>query len=1257
MAILAPKIEPRSCDELLEDYKALVPYYTPEWRIKQKSAGDAVVNIFIHYLLTIYQRMNRLPEKHIIAFLDSIGVRLFPAQPAVVPVTFFLSEGAKEHVLIPARTQVAAGDVIFETEKNMLVAPSRLIKIYSAEPTEDTVIEAPPNIVSGEPTTGFETQLQYLAHQGDRDIYVQSAEGLTEGDFIRIGCPQGDNEFAIIAAIEETKITLTDKLQKGTSVFLGYPPIIVRGIGHIYSHRLAGAGIATIGQLLQYAGKEEKLAAILEGGGRTFPYYRELAENLLENARKQILDKDYEDRFYTAVAAGEATFLSQVCYQAGEPVTKITKLELFKGKNHQEHVIYLGDENIFNISSKTEFEIDFIAKDLEPLPPLQGQWQYWGHKTESGETDWFDFDIQVIHKPTHQSIVKLNGDEIAEHEIKGIKSRWIRFKSESTIPLNIEGINVGTGGWRIAPLPTEAVRGIEEVYSQRLAEANINTVEELYTYDGTLEDLTEIITGSRERSKEWAENILENTRKGLLDKEYEDMITDIGDTRARGVPPDKAYQQDIPLNLTVEGVNRSFTTPWYPFGKKPATFNTFYIAADEAFSKKRQQIRIEVVLTGKDGGNAGSMVNTDELTLSWEYWNGKGWTLLQGLQDGTDRFRNAGNNDITFTCPNDMSKVSVCGQEKRWIRIRIVHGDYGRERMDQDNNGNFIQTDDTNPPVITRLTIAYDPKKQTPANVLVLNNLDYRNYSQHVKQGKHFGCVESLPETNGTLYLGFNQKLEKGPISLYFSLDEQLGRAGKIPRIEWEYYSGINQWSKPQVIDETTGFTRSGQLQFVFTGDFEINRKFGIDAYWLRAVDAEGYYKEEACNERPLTIKGIYLNTTPTVQCETIKNETLGSSDGTAGLCYFLKKTQVIAGSEYIRINEIKALSKEEMAELREDSTVQTEEETDRNGNLTAFWVKWNPIDSLTASSGQQRYYEIDHVSGEIYFGDGTYGKIPPQGTDNVKADYRSGGGEKGNLAAAEIAELKTSLPYLEKAYNRMAAAGGSNTEAVERILERGPHQLKHRNRAITAEDFEMLTFQASDGIARVKCQPNLNNRRRFEPGWVTVIVVPRSTDEKPRMTLQLKRRIEEYLHQRAVNVPVTEDRILVTDPVYVEVSVTTVLAAIDMGEVPPIESKSMELLKEYLNPLTGGDRRTGWPFGKIPCFSDFYALLEKVSGVDYVEELSITLTITLTVTGEENVTEATTVILNPNTPTEFIMPSYALVCNGNHNIKAKGNR
>jgi C1A family cysteine protease/putative hemolysin len=120
-----------------------------------------------------------------------------------------------------------------------------------------------------------------------------------------------------------------------------------------------------------------------------------------------------------------------------------------------------------------------------------------------------------------------------------------------------------------------------------------------------------------------------------------------------------------------------------------------------------------------------------------------------------------------------------------------------------------------------------------------------------------------------------------------------------------------------------------------------------------------------------------------------IKDEIIGSSDGTAGQTFTLTKIPVI--SEEIWVNEFDALSEEEMDNIVADGNLEVEEVQDENRNTTEFWIKWRAVDDLLASSNDDRHYEIDRERGIITFGDGTNGAIPPVGVDNIKANYRYG--------------------------------------------------------------------------------------------------------------------------------------------------------------------------------------------------------------------------------------------------------------------------
>ncbi|HYO91181.1 MAG TPA: putative baseplate assembly protein, partial [Pyrinomonadaceae bacterium] len=296
------------------------------------------------------------------------------------------------------------------------------------------------------------------------------------------------------------------------------------------------------------------------------------------------------------------------------------------------------------------------------------------------------------------------------------------------------------------------------------------------------------------------------------------------------------------------------------------------------------------------------------------------------------------------------------------------------------------------------------------------------------------------------------------------------------------------------------------------------------------------------------------------------------------------------------------------------------------------------------------RVYTIDQTFGLIEFGDGVHGRVPPIGRDNIRATYRAGGGEAGNVAAGEIKTLRTTIPFVEKAKNPEAAGGGSDTELIEDTLERGPQMIKHRGRAITAEDFEWLAREASRAISRVKCLPTFDDEGKVTNGWVTVIIVPKSTDARPVPSPQLRQRVEKYLSERAANVVSFPRRVRVSAPVYVEVKLTVDIFPVTMDVAPVVESEAIGSLQRFLHPLTGGYENRGWEFGRLPCLSDFYALLEAVAGVDHIENLVMTLQAVM----PTGVPLGTPRVVTEEKPLTVEMPGYTLLFSGEHKVTTK---
>jgi hypothetical protein len=60
-------------------------------------------------------------------------------------------------------------------------------------------------------------------------------------------------------------------------------------------------------------------------------------------------------------------------------------------------------------------------------------------------------------------------------------------------------------------------------------------------------------------------------------------------------------------------------------------------------------------------------------------------------------------------------------------------------------------------------------------------------------------------------------------------------------------------------------------------------------------------------------------------------------------------------------------------------------------GEIQETWVMWRQVDDLSLSAENDRVYKVDKDEGKVIFGDGVHGKIPPAGTDNIRAIFGCG--------------------------------------------------------------------------------------------------------------------------------------------------------------------------------------------------------------------------------------------------------------------------
>jgi predicted phage baseplate assembly protein len=167
------------------------------------------------------------------------------------------------------------------------------------------------------------------------------------------------------------------------------------------------------------------------------------------------------------------------------------------------------------------------------------------------------------------------------------------------------------------------------------------------------------------------------------------------------------------------------------------------------------------------------------------------------------------------------------------------------------------------------------------------------------------------------------------------------------------------------------------------------------------------------------------------------------------------------------------------------------------------MWVTWHERPHLLASGPDDRHYLIERAAGYVRFGDGSHGRIPLAGGP-VRASYAVGGGVVGNVPKGTITELRTGIAGLQSVTNCVAAQGGTDTEAFGMTVRRAPQRMRHRDRAVSREDYEWLAHEASPEVARARCLPVTGSSGQVSRGEVTLTIAPWSLDAQPTPSVEL---------------------------------------------------------------------------------------------------------------------------------------------------------
>lgn len=1095
MTIDHPMLDNRNLQQILDklkeqaekDFTGLPRQWTPP---PEGDAGTMLHHIFARLMEITLQRLNKVPEKNMLEFLNTMGVSLLSPSPAKVPLTFSLAPGSPP-TRVPRGTQSGTkpGEqqpaLIFETEDDLTVIPSQIAGAMTVDSTWDRYIEqniAPDtNGVNGFTPFVGEKRIPHVLYLGDDSLL----------------------NFGKATVEVNSTSTFPDDL-KSSIENLGWGYMRngqLKQLKSIQPWPLKFPNVETIDQT-SVKGNASDLDRDITQGINSRWIQAELLSSFPDTPATDLHLQNIK------LKVSAIDLLPDNAFANNAP------LDVTKGFLPFGDIPKMGDA--FYIASK-----DIFAKDgadikitLNLIPELK--WEYY---TTNG---WVPLKNFVDNTNSFTKNGPITGDTPtgASTIINGVDAFWIR------------------------------VQVINGSYNHPV---NIKTFTTLDKYKG--------FTG---------QNVID------------------------------------------------FSKGFFPFGDKTGYMDIFYFGNDSTFPNISIGIELDP---------------DPPVKLAWEYLAEGGW-LAMGVNDTTNSLKNGGM--VTFKMPSNPLPVQkeVNGQLNYWIRVRIVSGDYGRQAEFVPVDPNLPKegfklrpgTGNLNPPQFESISMEYS--KESDPKILIQNGFLYSDQTNSNTAGFiPFISVKDLPtvyaDPKPSFYLGFDSAFPEQPLTLYIATAPRVfagsivkgsktaqGPTSAFSALRWEYFNGTS-WKELTVFDETNNLTESGTLKFLMPADTKPLAKFDLTKnYWIRAQSSEN----DIFDTQRLT--GIFLNTIPAIQAMTIQNEIIGSSSGLPDQTLRFTRTPVLYGQQ-ISVREPEPPSDKERATIEEEEGSNSDEGQDMpvkeslntaTAKIEAL-VRWHEVSNFFKSFPNSRHYTLDHTTGIVTFGNGKRGMIPPHAINNVMATYRTGGGVAGNVPKGVVAQVKSPVPGVASVTNPIASDGGAEVETVIKVEERGPQTLKHRDYAVTSGDMEWLAYQAvGTRIARTRCLPNINRNLYFEPGWVTLVIVPQGTESKLIPSTELIKQVGDYLegHAFAGVSQTTPARINVIGPGYIQVAVDVEIVPLDIDVAELVKKKIIESLRGFFHPLTGGPNGTGWEFARDVYESEICQLIEELPGVSYVKTLKL---------------------------------------------------
>ena len=653
--------------------------------------------------------------------------------------------------------------------------------------------------------------------------------------------------------------------------------------------------------------------------------------------------------------------------------------------------------------------------------------------------------------------------------------------------------------------------------------------------------------------------------------------------------PRSIYSNDIPIDLQEGG---------YCFGRRPAVYNMFYLCSDTALSKRGAEalLRLELAFIVDEPEsqqerydftqpiiNKQSAVEKkpDDVAVTaviWEYYNGIGWKNLPVSGD-KNPFSSAreGALELRFHIPEDIEETEVNADAGYYIRARVV-----------DVSNPFSSFQRWIVPFIKNAGFQWKYADNRKPVFCQSENNGWQHSIEDANRVTHlsFPALTPMPQERAAMYFRFGASPHAMPLSLRFQVE---GRANLTGQLLWDYWNG-KDFEPIRTIDQTERLLHSGEM-FLFLPDrFPEGELFGTEGCWLRlsrSADEKGVMP---------TVRSVTVNAISASQHQRELDQYFDTEIYEAEKRIQLLNLPVQSCSVWV--DELSSVSEAELSKLKKDTPNRLRLEWEDH-RLSRCWIEWERVEDLGLAAPNARVFTLDPFSGEIAFGDGRQGRVPPSGDHNICVEYSSGGGERGNVPVGAINSLLTALPQVSDVSNLTAMSGGTGRLPMEEIEARGSRFLHNRGRAAGRRDYEELVREAFPQVHHVHCFSGRDEQGTRMPGHVAVVIA--GYGHNGEGTDALCSEVYRYLAEHAPCCLVAESRLHVCPATVLTVNTSITVKT----EHPELAAETQRAIVQRLEALIGETWKKR-PIGEQLRLSEIWSTVRDTPNVRVIERILV---------------------------------------------------